>query len=150
NLHVGRTVPLWRLRAFQELGHKIILIVGDFTALVGDTSDKDGERPMLSPAEVRANMASDEEQLWRVLNPDKKELVEIRYNSEWLAGLDFAQVCQLADAFSVNQFMKRELIAKRLNEGGRVSLREMLYPLMQGYDSVAVNADVELGGTDQW
>lgn len=150
NLHVGRAVPLWRLRAFQELGHKIVLIVGDFTALVGDTSDKESERPMLSPAEVRANMASYEEQLWRVLNPDKKELVEIRYNSEWLAGLDFAQVCELADAFSVNQFVKREIIAKRLGEGGRVSLREMLYPLMQGYDSVAVGADVELGGTDQW
>lgn len=150
DIHLGRAVALWRLRAFQELGHHIVLVIGDFTAQVGDTSDKESERPMLSPAAVRANMESYEEQLWRVLNPEKKEQVTFRYNSEWLAELSFAEICDLADAFSVNQFVKRDLIAKRLQEGSRVSLREMLYPLMQGYDSVVLSNDIELGGQDQW
>ncbi len=150
DLHLGRTLPLWRLRAFQELGHEVHLIIGSFTALVGDTSDKDAERPMLTEEQVKANIAHYEEQLWRVLNPEKKELVHIHYNHEWLEKLTFSELITLADAFSVNQFVKRELIAKRLEAGSRVSLREFFYPIMQGYDSVAVGADIELGGTDQW
>jgi tyrosyl-tRNA synthetase len=150
NLHLGRTLPLWRLRAFQELGHEIHLIIGSFTALVGDTSDKETERPMLTEAQIQANISHYEDQLWRVLNPDKKDQVTIHYNHEWLAKLTFEELIKLADAFSVNQFVKRELIAKRLDQGSRVSLRELFYPIMQGYDSVVVKADIELGGTDQW
>lgn len=150
DLHLGRTMPLWRLRAFQELGHEIHLIIGSFTALVGDTSDKDSERPMLSHEQIKANIEHYEEQLWRVLNPAKKDQVTIHYNHEWLEKLSFAELIELTDAFSVNQFIKRELIAKRLESGSRVSLREMMYPVMQGYDSVMVEADIELGGTDQW
>ena len=150
DVHLGRTMPLWRLRAFQELGHDIHLIIGSFTAQVGDTSDKDSERPMLTREQIETNLAHYEEQLWRVLNPAKRDQVHIHYNHEWLEKLSFAEVAALADAFSVNQFVKRELIAKRLESGTRISLREMLYPLMQGYDSLMVNADIELGGTDQW
>lgn len=149
DIHLGRSIPLWRLRAFQELGAVIHLIVGDFTGEVGDTSDKDAERPMLSREQVEANMARYEEQLWMVLNPERRDQVHIHYNSEWLSGLTLGELTRLADAFSVNTFVKRELISRRLDAGSRVSLREMLYPLMQGYDSLKVHASVELGGTDQ-
>lgn len=149
DIHVGRSIPLWRLRAFQELGAEIHLIIGDFTGQVGDTSDKDSERPMLTESQVKENMVRYEEQLWMVLNADKKESVHFHYNSEWLNKLSLHELSELADAFSVNTFIKRELIARRLESGSRVSLREMLYPLMQGYDSLMIEADVELGGTDQ-
>ncbi|MCC2631997.1 MAG: tyrS [Patescibacteria group bacterium] len=149
NIHLGRAVVLWRLRAFQELGHEIHLIIGDFTGQVGDTSDKDAERPMLSEETVKENLATYEQQMWMILNPEKKDQVFFHRNSEWLEPLTLAKLGALADAFSVNQFIKRELIAKRLESGSRVSLREMLYPLMQGYDSVMLESNVELGGTDQ-
>ena len=149
HVHLGRTLPLWRLRAFQELGHSIVFIIGDFTGQVGDTSDKESERPMLTAEEVGQNLQGYFEQVWKVLNPELRGQVTIRRNSEWLSGLTLADISQMADSFSVNTFIKRELVAKRLGEGSRVSLREMLYPLMQGYDSVEVRADVELGGTDQ-
>ncbi len=149
NMHLGHTLPIWRLRAFQELGHEIHLIIGDFTGQIGDTSDKDKERPMLSEAEVQSHMQRYEEQLWMILNKEKADQIFFHRNSEWLAPLSFAQVSYLAGAFSVNDFIKRELVAKRLDSGSRVSMRELMYPIMQGYDSVAINADVELGGTDQ-
>lgn len=149
DVHLGRSIPLWRLRAFQELGCEIHLIIGDFTGQVGDTSDKDSERPMLTEAQIAENMVRYEEQMWLILNPEKRDLVHIHKNSEWLSKLSFGELTHLADAFSVNSFIKRELVARRLEEGSRVSLREMLYPVMQGYDSLAVEADVELGGTDQ-
>lgn len=145
-LHIGRSIPLLKLRDFQELGHQIVLIVGDFTALVGDTSDKDSERPMLTTEQIKTNMASYEEQLGLVINIGQ---TEIHYNSEWLTKLNFIEIAKLADAFSVHDFVERELIKKRLEAGKRVNLREMLYPIMQGYDSVAIKADVEIGGTDQ-
>ncbi|MEI6478092.1 MAG: tyrosine--tRNA ligase [bacterium] len=149
NIHLGRSIPVWRLRAFQELGHEIHLIIGDFTGQIGDTSDKDAERPMLEEATIQKNLEKYLEQLWMILNPARKDQVHIHYNSEWLGTLSLGTLGHLADAFSVNTFIKRELIARRLEGGSRVSLREMLYPLMQGYDSVMVKADVELGGTDQ-
>jgi len=150
NIHIGRAIPVWRLRAFQEMGHHIDLVIGDFTAQIGDTSDKDAERPMLTAEQVTKNLQDYERQLWMILNPAKKDQVTFSFNSTWLAKLSFAEVGQLADAFSVNSFIKRELIERRLKNGQRVSLREMLYPLMQGYDSVALHSDVELGGSDQW
>jgi tyrosyl-tRNA synthetase len=149
NIHLGRSIPLWKLRAFQELGHEIHLIIGDFTGQVGDTSDKESERPMLSAEQVVENMARYEEQLWMILNPEQRERVHFHHNGAWLSALTLGELTRLADAFSVNSFIKRELISRRLDAGERVSLREMLYPLMQGFDSVQIGADVELGGTDQ-
>lgn len=146
NLHLGRSIPLLKLRDFQELGHKVILIVGDFTGTIGDTSDKDAERPSLSDKQVKENLKSYKKQLSRIIDIRKAEFY---FNSKWLKKLNFSQIGELAGIFSVNQFISRELISKRLKEGKRVSLRETLYPLMQGFDSVAVKADVELGGMDQ-
>jgi tyrosyl-tRNA synthetase len=149
NIHLGRSIPLWRLRAFQELGHEIHLVIGDFTGQIGDTSDKESERPRLSSETIQQNLAFYMEQFWQILNPTKKELVIIHYNSEWLSKLSLAEISQYADAFSLNQFIKRELIARRLDTGSHISLRELLYPLMQGYDSVYLKADLEIGGSDQ-
>jgi len=147
NLHLGRCVSLLKLRDFQNLGHQAVLIIGDFTAQIGDTSDKDAERPMLSEEQVSANLATYVEQISKVIDVSKAEIL---YNSKWLSGLPFLEVCKMADVFSVNQFIARDLINRRLEAGKRVSLREVLYPLMQAYDSVVVKADVELGGVDQW
>ncbi len=145
-IHIGRAVLLWKLKSFQELGHKVILIVGDFTGLVGDTSDKDSERPMLSEKQAEANMKTYFRQTFKILDSSK---TETHYNSEWLKKLGFKEVSRLADLFSLHEFSARDVINRRLKEGKRVSLREVLYPLMQGYDSVAVRADIEIGGTDQ-
>jgi tyrosyl-tRNA synthetase len=146
NIHIGRTVPLLKLRDFQELGHKVVLIIGDFTGLIGDTSDKESERPMLREDQVKKNMESYIKQAAKVIDVDK---CEIHYNSEWLGKLGYEELGRQADVFSLSDFVSRENIKKRLDAGRRVSLRELLYPLMQGYDSVAIKADVELGGTDQ-
>jgi tyrosyl-tRNA synthetase len=146
NLHLGRAVTLLKLRDFQELGHQVVFIVGDFTALVGDTSDKESERPMLAESQVKTNLKSYIDQAAKIL--DIKQ-TEINYNSEWLKKLGYQEIGVQADQFSLAEFMARENIKKRYDAGKRVSLRELLYPLMQGYDSVAVKADVELGGTDQ-
>lgn len=146
NIHLGRSIPLLKLRDFQELGHKIILIIGDFTGLIGDTSDKDSERPMLSEETVRENLKTYIKQAAKIIDVDS---TEIRHNSEWLGKLGYMDIGCQADVFSLNEFISRENISRRLNEGKRVSLRELLYPLMQGYDSVEVRSDVEIGGTDQ-
>lgn len=146
DLHIGRAVPLLKLRDFQELGHQIVLIVGDFTAVIGDTSDKESERPMLAREVIEKNKQSYFKQAGKILNLSK---VETRYNSEWLEKLNYREIGEHADLFSVADFIAREVIKRRLDQGKRVSLRETLYPLMQGYDSVAIKADVELGGTDQ-
>ena len=146
NLHIGRAIVLLKLRDFQELGHQVVFIVGDFTAVIGDTSDKDSERPMLAREIIEENKRSYLEQVAKLIDIDK---AEFSYNSEWLGPLDYNQIGEHADQFSVADFIARENIKKRLDAGKRVSLREVLYPLMQGYDSVAVRADVELGGTDQ-
>ena len=146
NIHIGRSVVLLKLRDFQELGHQIILIIGDFTGMVGDTSDKDTERPMLSEEQVKKNMKSYVEQASKILDIKK---AEIEYNSKWLKRLGFGDIGRMANQFSLGEFIARENIRKRLDEQKPVSLRELVYPLMQGYDSVAIKADVELGGTDQ-
>jgi len=146
NIHLGRSIPLLKLRDFQELGHKIILIIGDFTGLIGDTSDKDSERPMLSEETVRENLKTYIKQAAKIIDVDS---AEIQHNSEWLGKLGYMDIGRQADVFSLNEFISRENISRRLEDGKRVSLRELLYPLMQGYDSVEVRADVETGGTDQ-
>jgi tyrosyl-tRNA synthetase len=146
NIHIGRAVVLWKLRAFQDLGHTVVFIVGDFTGIIGDTSDKDAERPMLTEAQVKQNLKTYFAQAYKILDKSK---TETHYNSKWLKKLGFKEIGHMADLFGLHEFESRENIAKRLKAGKRVSLRELLYPLMQGYDSVAVKADVELGGTDQ-
>lgn len=146
HLHLGRAVQLLKLRDFQELGHKIVLIIGDATGVIGDTSDKESERPMLTELAVRENLKTYLAQVGLLLNMKN---VEVRRNSEWLNRLTYREIGEHANAFSLSDFVARENIKSRLSEGKRVSLREILYPLMQGYDSVAIGADVELGGTDQ-
>jgi len=146
DIHIGRAIPILKLRDFQKLGHKVVFIVGDFTSVIGDTSDKESERPMLSKEEVESNQKTYFEQIGKLINLKEAEL---RRNSEWLEPLTFREIGEQANLFSVADFIARENISKRLSQGKRVSLREVLYPLMQGYDSVAVKADVELGGTDQ-
>lgn len=145
-IHIGRASVLWKLRAFQELGHQVVFIIGDFTGQIGDTSDKEAERPMLTEREIEKNVTTYLDQAFKILD---KEKTEYHFNSTWLSKLGFAEIGKLANLFGMHEFSARDNIAKRLKAGKRVSLRELMYPLMQGYDSVAVKADVELGGTDQ-
>lgn len=146
HIHLGRATALLKLRDFQKDGHKIVFIIGDFTGVVGDTSDKDAERPVLDKEVVEENLKTYIEQAGKIIDISQ---CEIHRNSEWLSKLNFSDVSMLTDEFSVNDFISRELISKRLSEGKRVSLREVMYPIMQGYDSVAIASDVEIGGTDQ-
>ncbi len=145
-IHIGRAVVLWKLKEFQDLGHKIVLIIGDFTAQIGDPSDKLAKRPFLSPAQIKKNLKSYLPQIGKILDLKK---VEVRYNSEWLKKLNFQEISRLAENFSIQQMTARRNFKDRIAKGEDVSLRETFYALMQGYDSVAVKADVELGGTDQ-
>ncbi len=145
-IHLGHALPLWKLRAFQELGHTVIFIVGDFTALIGDTSDKDSERPMLDEKQVAENMKDYFDQALKILDPKK---LETHHNSEWLKSLPYLEVLKQADLFGLNEFISRDNIARRLKAGKRVSLRETYYPMLQGYDSVAVKSNVEMGAIDQ-
>src|SRR3990167_8138393 len=135
NIHIGRAVVLWKLRQFQDLGHQVVFIVGDFTGLIGDTSDKDSERPMLTEAQVKSNMVNYFHQAYKIL--DKKK-TEVYFNSEWLKKLSSLEIGKMADLFGLHEFEAREVIARRIKSGKRVSLREILYPIFQGYDSVAV------------
>lgn len=146
NIHIGRAVSLWKLRALQDLGHKIVIIIGDFTGLIGDTSDKDSERPMLSKKEITENLKGYLQQVGKILDLKK---TETHYNSKWLSKLGYLEIAEQANLFSLHEFEARENISKRMKAGQRVGLREVLYPLMQGYDSIAVKADVEVGGNDQ-
>ncbi len=145
-IHIGRAVALRKLRAFQDLGHQIVLIVGDFTARVGDASDKSEKRPMLTREQIDDNLREYKEQLGKIIDMSK---AEVRYNSEWLGALDFNSIAELAEHFSVQQMLRRRNFSDRFEQGNEISLREFLYPLMQGYDSVAIKADVEIGGFDQ-
>ncbi|PIR40533.1 MAG: tyrosine--tRNA ligase [Candidatus Yonathbacteria bacterium CG10_big_fil_rev_8_21_14_0_10_43_136] len=146
NIHLGRATAIWKLRDLQDLGHTIVFIIGDFTGVIGDTSDKEAERPMLARETVEENLATYFEQAGEILDMEK---VEKHRNTEWLELLTYREITEHAEVFSLSDFISRENIKVRLDKGLRVSLRELLYPLMQGYDSVAVNADVEIGGTDQ-
>lgn len=145
-IHLGRAIPLRKLRAFQKLGHQIVLIVGDFTAQVGDPSDKLEKRPMLTREIIEENMVDYKAQIGKILDIDKVEFV---YNSDWLRKLGFQEISELAESFSVQQMLARRNFKDRIDAGQEISLREFLYPLMQGYDSVAIKSDVEIGGFDQ-
>lgn len=145
-IHLGHAVQLLKLRDFQELGHQIVFIVGDFTAEIGDTSDKDSERPMLSTSAIKKNIRHYKNQAGQILDIWH---AKVYYNSKWLKRLGFREIGEQANCFSVADFISRVNIKRRLDAGKRVSLRELLYPLMQGYDSVKIGADIEVGGTDQ-
>lgn len=145
-IHLGRAIPLRKLREFQKLGHQVVFIVGDFTAQVGDASDKSEKRPMLTRALINENLKDYKSQISKILDLSKTEFV---YNNDWLSKLSFEEVARLAECFSVQQMLARRNFKDRFDKGVEISLREFLYPMMQGYDSVAVKADVEIGGFDQ-
>ena len=146
DIHIGHTVVIRKLKAFQELGHTVIFLIGDFTGMIGDPSGKNVTRPPLSREEINANAETYKAQMFKLLDPDKTEL---RFNGEWMDKFGAADFIKLCAKTTVRQILERDDFAKRLEEEKPISLHELLYPLVQGYDSVALNADVELGGTDQ-
>jgi tyrosyl-tRNA synthetase len=146
DIHLGHVVGLRKLRQFQELGHKVTLIVGDWTARIGDPSGQSATRPMLSPDEIKSNAQTYMEQFFKVVDKDKTEL---RWQSEWFSQFTLDEVIKLTSKFTIAQLLAREDFNKRYSSGNPISLTEMLYPLLQGYDSVAIKADVEFGGIDQ-
>lgn len=146
DLHIGHCVTLRKLQLFQQLGHQAILLIGDFTGLVGDPSDKSSARPMQTAETLERNATTYREQAYKLLDPER---TEIRRNSEWLAGMSFEDVIHLAANFTVQQFAERDTFAHRLDSGAPVYVHEFMYGLMQGYDAVALDADIQLGGTDQ-
>ncbi len=146
DIHLGHTVGIRKLRQFQDLGHKIVLIVGDFTAMVGDPSGRSVTRPKLSYDEVMSHAETYLKQFFAILDKSK---TEVRMNGEWFKKMNFADIMELAGKFTVARLLERDDFSKRFKEGTPISIHELFYPLMQGYDSVAMNADIELGGTDQ-
>ncbi len=146
DIHLGISIPLRKLRDFQDLGHTAVLIVGDFTARIGDPSERNTTRPLLSVEQIEHNMKTYREQAFKILDPDK---TEFRYNSQWLEGMSFKDIMELTSRYTVARMLERDDFSVRFREGQSITLLEFLYPLAQAYDSVAVQADVELGGTDQ-
>lgn len=145
-IHIGHAVPLRKLQEFVELGHNVTFLIGDFTALIGDTSDKDTERPVLTYKEIKENFITYKKQASKILDFSK---VKVKFNSSWLSKLKFADIIKLCQEFSFGEFAGRELIKKRLSDKKRVGLHEALYPVMQGYDSYIMDTDVQIGGADQ-
>lgn len=146
DLHLGHTVPLRALRILQELGHEIVFVIGDFTAMIGDPSGKSKTRPSLSFEETRKNGETYFKQVSKILNPNK---IKIAYNSEWLSKMSFEDVIKLTSKYTVARILERDDFNNRFKNNIPIGIHEFLYPLMQGYDSVALNADIEIGGTDQ-
>jgi len=146
DLHIGHSVPLNKLRHFQQLGHQIVLIIGDFTALIGDPSEQDTTRPVLNPAEVERNARTYIEQAGKIIDTKQARLVR---NSEWLAPLRFKEVLELTSRFTVARILERDDFDRRYKENKPLGLHEFLYPVMQAYDSVVLHSDIEIGGTDQ-
>src|SRR5215203_5491692 len=146
DIHIGHTVVIRKLRAFQDLGHTVIFLIGDFTGMIGDPSGKNVTRPPLSREEINANAETYKAQMFRLLDPDK---TEIRFNGEWMDKFNASDFIKLTAKTTVKQILERDDFTKRMADEKPISLHELLYPLVQGYDSVALKADVELGGTDQ-
>ncbi|MEO8647672.1 MAG: tyrosine--tRNA ligase [Acidobacteriota bacterium] len=146
DIHLGHTVVIRKLKAFQDLGHTVIFLIGDFTGMIGDPSGKNVTRPPLSREQINENAETYKTQMFKLLDPDKTEL---RFNGEWMDKFTAADFVKLTAKTTVKQILERDDFTKRMNEEKPVSLHELLYPLVQGYDSVALNADIELGGTDQ-
>ncbi|MBM3126096.1 MAG: tyrosine--tRNA ligase [Chloroflexi bacterium] len=146
DLHLGHTITMRKLRQFQESGHEVTFLIGSYTALVGDPSDKNKARPVLTPEQVAENARTYADQAFRILDPEK---TVIRYNGEWLSGLNLLDLIRLGQNFTVQQFLARENFAVRLEKGEPIFLHETFYALMQGYDAVAMHTDVQVGGSDQ-
>jgi len=146
DLHLGHTITMRKLRQFQDLGHEVTFLIGSYTALVGDPSDKNKARPMLTPEQVAENARSYADQAFRILDREK---TKVRYNGEWLSKLSLLDLIRLGQNFTIQQFLARENFAKRLDAGEPIFLHETFYALMQGYDAVAMQTDVQVGGTDQ-
>ena len=146
DIHLGHAVPLRKLRAFQDLGHRVTLIIGDGTALIGDPSGRNSTRPQLTREQIAANSQTYVDQAFKILDPEKTTL---RYNSEWLLSMDLEGLLKIASKFSVARILERDDFHNRYTNNQSISLHEFLYPIMQAYDSVVIEADVELGGTDQ-
>ncbi len=146
DIHLGHTVVLRKLKLFQDLGHQVVILIGDFTARIGDPTGKSATRPPLDEEAVKRNAATYKEQIFKVLDEEK---TIVRYNSEWLGKLNFADVLKLAAQYTVARMLERDDFHKRYTEGRSIGVHEFMYPLMQGYDSLALHADVEFGGTDQ-
>ena len=146
DLHLGHTVVINKLRHFQELGHQVQFLIGDFTGMIGDPSGKNQTRPPLSREQIQANAQTYREQVFKILDPARTEIL---FNSEWCDKLGAEGMIKLAAKYTVSQLLERDDFSRRFGEERPIALHELLYPLMQGYDSVAMKADVELGGTDQ-
>ena len=146
DLHIGHSVPLRVLKTFQDMGHKIVFVIGDFTAMIGDPSGKSKTRPALTFEETRKSAETYLEQVTKILDKEKTEIV---FNSEWLSKMTFEDVIKLSSKYTVARIMERDDFKNRYENNLPLSMHELLYPLMQGYDSVAINADIEIGGTDQ-
>jgi len=146
-LHLGHSVPLRKLKAFQDAGHHIIFLIGSFTAMIGDPSGRDKMRDALTKKQVEENFQDYKKQAGKILNFDK---LELRYNHEWLEKLNFEEIVKLASNFTVQQMLERDMFQERMKKGNPISLHEFLYPLMVGYDSVMLDVDCELGGNDQY
>ncbi|MDD5547723.1 MAG: tyrosine--tRNA ligase [Candidatus Pacebacteria bacterium] len=146
DLHLGHAVALRKLKSFQDLGHKIVFIIGDYTAQIGDPSGRSKARPMLTEKEVKANAKSYFQQVGEILDIKK---IEVRYNSEWFKKMDFASIIKLTGKFTVQRILERDDFTKRIKDGVEVYAHEILYPIMQAYDSIMVKSDIELGGQDQ-
>ena len=146
DIHLGHTVGLRKLRQFQDLGHQVVVIIGDYTAMVGDPSGRNSTRPRLTHEEVLANARTYEDQIFKILD---RERTEVRYNGEWFSKMSFAEIMELASKFTVARMLERDDFAQRFANNQPISVHELFYPLMQGYDSVAIRADVEIGATEQ-
>lgn len=148
-LHIGHGITMLKLREFQELGHKVIMLIGDFTGMIGDPTDKLSTRKQLTREQVLENCKEYQKQASSVLNFEGKNPVEIKYNSEWLSKMNFADLIELASHFTVQQMLERDMFQKRIEEEKPIFVHEFMYPMMQGYDSVAMDVDGEVGGNDQ-
>src|SRR5688572_5002871 len=146
DLHLGHTVLINKMRRFQDFGHEVIFLIGDFTGLIGDPSGRNATRPPLTPADIEANAATYKQQIFKILDPEK---TRIEFNSRWMTDMGSAGLIQLAAKHPVARMLERDDFSKRYKNGQPIAVHEFLYPLVQGYDSVALRADVELGGTDQ-
>lgn len=149
SLHMGHAIVLRKMREFQDLGHKIIILIGDFTGMIGDPTDKSATRVRLTREQVLENAKNYQEQAGKLLKFDGDNPAELKYNSEWLGKMSFADVVELASNFTVQQLLERDMFDNRMKEGKPIHLHEFMYPLMQGYDTVAMNVDGEIGGNDQ-
>lgn len=149
DIHLGHAVVLWKLKEFQDEGHKVILLIGDFTGMIGDPTDKSAARKKLTEKEVQENAKTYKEQVSKILNFEGENPAEIKFNSEWLGKLSAADLIELASRLTHQQLIERDMFQKRIREKQELYMHELLYPIFQGYDSVAMEVDAEIGGTDQ-